>query len=287
MEIINQLHQKFHSNKTIHHSLIESATDGTMSCGFLKKNTLQGSHVNFTFDFFSALLVVSGEGYYEDSHFKSVIKPGDFIMRFPNNPHTTLVTSNDWEELYLCFGTPLFNTLVSLNVLSTKKPVLHPGIDYHLIDDFITLFDKLNSASHVDLPSILPSMIELVTTAIDLDRKMTYSLAETELLESSIHYIQTHLQKRVSLEEVAASINMGYEKYRKLFLKHYGTSPGNYMIQQRIKHAQQLLTQSSLTVKEIGFNLGYPDAYTFSKQFKKVTGMAPYQFRTFLTQSSK
>lgn len=43
--------------------------------------------------------------------------------------------------------------------------------------------------------------------------------------------------------------------------------------------AKRLLAYSSLSIKEIGFELGFGEPTNFNKYFRKHTGMAPMQFK--------
>jgi AraC-like DNA-binding protein len=72
---------------------------------------------------------------------------------------------------------------------------------------------------------------------------------------------------------------MSYSLFRKRFLERAGTSPGDYRIRRRIERAMALLTKEKLLVKEVAAQLGYPDEYAFSAQFKKVAGVSPTIFR--------
>ena len=65
----------------------------------------------------------------------------------------------------------------------------------------------------------------------------------------------------------------------RLFKKQCGIPPGEFMIRARIDRAKKLLKIPGMEIKLIALDLGYPDPYTFSKQFKSCTGLAPGRFR--------
>jgi AraC-like DNA-binding protein/mannose-6-phosphate isomerase-like protein (cupin superfamily) len=52
-------------------------------------------------------------------------------------------------------------------------------------------------------------------------------------------------------------------------------SPTSYMVKCRMRYASSLLAGSNLSVQEVAEQLGYSDAFVFSKQFKKVYGYSP------------
>ena len=55
-----------------------------------------------------------------------------------------------------------------------------------------------------------------------------------------------------------------------------GKTPHQYHIQQRIKLAKAFLNEN-LPVKEVAQKCGYPDIFSFSKQFKMMEGYPPSQ----------
>ena len=56
--------------------------------------------------------------------------------------------------------------------------------------------------------------------------------------------------------------------------------PHTYLIQKRLNTAKELLLDDSLSIQEIAARTGYPDSFSFSKQFKKYTSLTPREFRS-------
>ena len=56
-------------------------------------------------------------------------------------------------------------------------------------------------------------------------------------------------------------------------------APVEYLIHLRIRQACRLLDTTGLTVREIGFRVGFEDPYYFSRMFRKLMGQSPRQYR--------
>lgn len=84
---------------------------------------------------------------------------------------------------------------------------------------------------------------------------------------------------RITGQEIAAQMNMGYEALRKRFRVYTGISVGQYAIQVRVNRAKELLLRSDLPLEKLAVQLGYPDCFSFCKQFKQHTGVSPSGFR--------
>ncbi|WP_168122044.1 AraC family transcriptional regulator [Paenibacillus sp. HB172176] len=82
-------------------------------------------------------------------------------------------------------------------------------------------------------------------------------------------------ERRQSVKELASLSQLSSKQFSRLFQRYYGVTPKQFQIHASIRKAQYLLSDTSLSLSEIAEQLGYPDAYSFSKQFKQVTGHSP------------
>lgn len=93
-------------------------------------------------------------------------------------------------------------------------------------------------------------------------------------------YISTHYAKNISLQDAAKHVGISTNYLSHLFTQHAGTTFTFFLNNIRVEQAKLLLTQSELTVREIGSNVGFWDATYFIRVFKKVTGFTPDDYRT-------
>ncbi len=63
------------------------------------------------------------------------------------------------------------------------------------------------------------------------------------------------------------------------FRDRFGTTNSSYAIRKHMSIAQRLLYDLSIRPGEIAKEVGYPDIYQFSKQFKKTFGVSPAEYR--------
>jgi len=95
--------------------------------------------------------------------------------------------------------------------------------------------------------------------------------------------IQEGIQERPGEPQVIADLarEAGYspDHFTRIFRQVLGQSPRDYMVQARVHRAQQLLTESSLTITQIADALGFDSVYFFSRQFKEKTGISPSRYR--------
>lgn len=78
---------------------------------------------------------------------------------------------------------------------------------------------------------------------------------------------------------MARRTNLSPTHLARLFRRLRKTSPGLFVIRTRVRLAQHHLRLSNTPLSVIAETLGYCDPFAFSRQFKKVTGQSPSQYR--------
>ena len=77
-----------------------------------------------------------------------------------------------------------------------------------------------------------------------------------------------------SLADMAAISRMPVETFRKRFTAELGIPPLGYLQFLKMERAKTLL-RDGMSVRQTGVEIGMPDPYHFSKQFKRIVGMSP------------
>ena len=92
-------------------------------------------------------------------------------------------------------------------------------------------------------------------------------------------FINSNLEKGISIEELAAKANLNRTTLQKVFKEMYGLTINEYRTKARIQLAKNLLASSNLSITEIAGFCGYTNASKFSEVFKKNEGMLPKDWR--------
>lgn len=79
--------------------------------------------------------------------------------------------------------------------------------------------------------------------------------------------------------KLAAVCNISEVYFRKLFTKHFGSSPKQFIIDVRIQNAKQLLAEGVLSISVIAERCGFSNPYHFCRIFKQHTGTTPSEYR--------
>lgn len=112
----------------------------------------------------------------------------------------------------------------------------------------------------------------------DNANEITY-VSDNIAIREAENMIRFHYDSNITVEEIAASVNLEICYFSKLFKKETGMSPKQKINEYRINKACLLLRSSSLTVSEISRCVGINDPQYFARTFKKNTGSTPMAYR--------
>ena len=106
-------------------------------------------------------------------------------------------------------------------------------------------------------------------------------------MEQIIHgvkaYVEEHYRSGVTLNTMAARVNMSPSQLSKLFLEYAGEHFSDYVTGLKVKKAKELLKGTDNRIYEIADYLGFSDAYYFSSWFKRTVGCSPTEYREELS----
>ena len=102
-----------------------------------------------------------------------------------------------------------------------------------------------------------------------------------EIVYRAIHFMETHLEDRVTISDVAREVAFTLPYFSTLFTEEMGQSPSDFLIQLRIERAKEFFQHTALSVNDVADVLGYSPSH-FSRVFKQRTGFAPH---TYLVQA--
>jgi len=106
------------------------------------------------------------------------------------------------------------------------------------------------------------------------------SARQVQVVQSLAAYLDQNISHPHSLEQVAEYHRLSPAHLSLLFQRHYHITPTAYRLQRRLDRAQELLGESSRSIKEIATACGFTDAAHFCKEFKKRTGHTPGEARS-------
>ncbi len=127
------------------------------------------------------------------------------------------------------------------------------------------------------LEGLYVKLLELKPEESDADA-MAFS-GNTEGFDKLLSYIEDNYGERLSLDSLSKQFGFSRNYICKLFSKNLGTTLMRYVLDIRMKHAAQMLRDSSIPIKEIAIMCGYVNAMYFHRVFKEYYGVTAKEYR--------
>lgn len=142
----------------------------------------------------------------------------------------------------------------------------------------MTLIDQIYSHTIFDFHAEIKALVWPYFDALKLQNGEKNSDTATICR----NYIDTHLDKKLSLKEIAEAASISKEALNPIFKGSFGLTVKQYVNQQKIALAKKFLAANEKSLQEITNALSLADKSYFVKLFHSETGMTPKQYRRSL-----
>lgn len=157
--------------------------------------------------------------------------------------------------------------------LSSTPPILH-----HLFSELYEALD-IEQIGYFKIKAIeLLYHIDQLTKNHGCDFKY-YDKRQIQATKEIQKYMITHLDERVSLEQLAFQNQINLSLFHKIFLQIYGDTPYSYLKKYKMNIAAHWLLNENMKIGDIAVSLGYNNASKFAIAFQSVYGILPKDYR--------
>ncbi|MEF3302308.1 response regulator [Paenibacillus sp. GYB003] len=140
-----------------------------------------------------------------------------------------------------------------------------------------TLPLPLNGQGELSLDRLRDEMTASLVRLAELAVKVTQQ--ESHLIYEIARYLQSRLDRDISVQEVAAHFYLSREYVSRRFKQEFGETISDFLLRHRMERAKTLLLNPALKIVQIAHMTGYEDEKYFSKVFKKTFGESPAEYR--------
>ena len=98
-------------------------------------------------------------------------------------------------------------------------------------------------------------------------------------MERVIDYIQANLTQDLSILDLATVTGTSESHFSRGFKQSVGIAPYQYLMQQRVERAKQLLKQPAISISDIALDCGFANQTHLTKVFHQMTGTTPKAYQ--------
>lgn len=227
------------------------------------------------------------------------IYDGDILFFSSNTPHYTFTDKSSCKRSYIQFSesdfsSPKSTSSINLFIKSFDEPyrVFKNNTEENLalkeclqniFSEYEMKLPFCESFIHADIYKLLALLYRynvIVNASSD-----TYK-NELKKIMPSVKYVEDNYRSKITLEEAAHAASLSPYYFCRLFKKVTNSTFNDFVSFFKIGKAEALLSQTSLSVADIAYEVGFTSASYLNYVFKKLKGISPLQFRKITRQFS-
>lgn len=169
----------------------------------------------------------------------------------------------------------LYETLMNVpDFFETEKREVYEEIFTKLLKHYNTLSDS----EEIILQSLLLQLIYTTSKDATTKNKSGNYSSNSHVIEKSLKYIKEHLTEDLTLESVANAMSFSPIHFHNSFKRAVGKTLRDYVEQQRIKKAVNLLFTTNNSLTQIAYECGFSSQSYFSYVFKRRMKKTPREY---------
>ncbi len=237
-------------------------------------------------DYYLLHHIQSGYGTYTCQGVTYPLGPGDSFLIEPGKLISYKADEDDpWYYRWIAFEGIRAERILKQIGISSQQPIVHTGrkrsigVLYHQVQTvFQTRVSQANLRASGYLHLLLAEYAEALKPGQSSSPQLTSS--SDQIVQQAIQYLSTQYAEPITIELMAEALGYNRAYLSTLFKKHTGLTPVTFLLQLRTDKARLLLRErQELTVEQIASSVGFHDPLYFSKQFKRLYGVSPTEYR--------
>ena len=231
--------------------------------------------------FYESHFVLDGSICYENEGTPFHVPAGQGLLIGPGIPHIHMSSETYFLKANIAFTVAEHSPL---DTYLSQKAIQEFPLSPIFTDCFNVILREIDENSSFSLPVIQNRILEVIyamSKTLVFDSLGNTSRSETKDARFSVaqNYILKHLGEPITCDDVARECGLSAKQLNRIFLKDTNKGLYDYITQVRLNRAEELLLNTTLSMKEISSLLGFENEYAFNSFFKRHCGIPPGQFR--------
>ncbi len=212
----------------------------------------------------------------------------------PNYLHHTLSTDNEiayWEYLFVDVEKFLTDSykgdrekIKSLTKRIYKEArFIGENENKRLVSLIRAILEELRGEKELYMESVrgllLSALMEILRMSGETEERDLTAGSGSARISPALFYISDYYNEKVKIEKLAEVCHMSETHFRRIFVKCMHMTPVEYVNMVRIRMACEMLIKSEDSMEEIAEKSGFDTMSTFNRNFRKLVGESPYQWK--------
>lgn len=230
-----------------------------------------------SFDSFLLMYIQQGTMILDFGGSTREVKQGNFVLIDCYKPHG-YSTEVGYECLWMHFDGEHARDYYNLITERLGNVFAMPDV-FPVLRKLTTIFDVFYKNTTVHEPLLSKYITDILTEFMIYNPIEGQARDYTGMTEQVVTYINEHYSEDISIEQLASISGLSSCYFIRVFKQETGYTPHEYLVNCRMASARYLLKCTTLTVKEICYNVGFSDTSVFCNAFKRCNKMSPVKYR--------
>ncbi|MFK0160946.1 helix-turn-helix domain-containing protein [Rhizobium sp. NPDC090279] len=226
------------------------------------------------------ILTLSGKGLLQVNGLSSLLHEGtiawlDSSMLYS---HRCEPRQSHWSYLWLGFvGYGLDSLFDSLGVIA--DPIFEPAKPHDTEALFESILREVETSSFLADNRCFALLAQLISSLVSERAESSELSGAVQRLQQVMELVRADLVRPWTVGDLAIAANLSQAQLFRRFRQRMGTTPLDWLRHERVNAAKPLLVVTDEQIGKIAARCGYPDPFHFARDFKKLVGATPTEFR--------
>jgi AraC-like DNA-binding protein len=224
------------------------------------------------------IVCLAGRGWVELGEGILRVRPGQVILIAPGQPHSYGAYPSDaWTIVWAHFGGEELGYWWRFLALPKRGGIIQARCHTPEQLELGRVHEQL--AAGYDEPRQIAAAAALRWSLAQLSGAGESAGGERDEMEAVATWMREHVGQRVSVTALARRAGLSPAHFSLCFKQHTGFAPIDYFLRLKIRRACGMLDGTLWTVGQIAREVGYEDAFYFSRLFRAIMGCSPKAYR--------
>ena len=240
--------------------------------------------------------ILQGEGEFICGDDRFVAKEGSLLILPPNMLHAAYPCQNQALVYHALVFHPIMLGVNSNDRSTTEciRPIINGSMKINIpitpeTDGYFELkgsVDRIFSYVRGNRPQLdllmkseLLRLFWLMENNSKLISRKDAGISYSGLVRPALEFMMDNFQENISISQLAALSNLSKSYFMGCFKKAVGVGAIEHLTQLRVNAACEALTDTDKTISDVALDCGYSNLSNFNRQFKKITGSTPNEYR--------
>jgi AraC-like DNA-binding protein len=225
------------------------------------------------------ILCLRGSGFVRIHGTTHSVSAGEMVWINCHHPHEHgAIATDPWEVLWVRMEGPRLEQMCA--ILSLETEPIFRGVDVHEATViYREIFRLMELGAEESAPLLHAALAQLIALVFRTRHGQHAQNPVPAPLRKAIERMKLFYFEPLTVADLSAHVGMSTSHFARTFKNTFGTSPIDWLRQERISQAKRRLGDTTDPIQQIAELVGYRDRFFFSKDFKRMTGYTPREFR--------